>query len=376
MTDVQPRRSHRQDKDKDRQTRKRERRRSFTAVVLALLLIGGLAAGVVYGARYVWDRVSATSSDDYAGPGGDEVVIEVNAGDSLTAIGRTLEAKDVVASTTAFIDAANGSAEAAGVQPGTYALREQMKASDALTLLLDPASRVESKVTLREGLRLTDTLTTLAQETGVPEVEYTAAAKDAKALGLPAYAKGNAEGFLFPATYTFPPDTGAPAQLAAAVARYKQSAAKTGLDKGVTIDGTDYSPLEVLTVASILEKEAPPEAMADVARVLYNRLDIDQALQLDSTVSYVTGKGGVTTTEEDRQLDSPYNTYANPGLPPGPITSPGDAAMAAAMKPAESDNLYFVTVNPDTGETKFAETYNGHLKNVEEFRAWLRENPE
>jgi UPF0755 protein len=97
-------------------------------------------------------------------------------------------------------------------------------------------------------------------------------------------------------------------------------------------------------------------------------------LQLDSTVNYVTGKTGVTTTAKDRATDSPYNTYRYRGLPPGPINSPGQHALHAALHPVAGNWLYFVTVNPDTGETKFSATDAGHRRNVEEFRKWLREN--
>ena len=109
--------------------------------------------------------------------------------------------------------------------------------------------------------------------------------------------------------------------------------------------------------------------------MIYNRLNQDMRLQLDSTVHYAVGKSGVvTTTAEDRASTSPYNTYRYQGLPPGPINSPGQAALEAALHPAKGDWLFFVTVNPDTGETKFATTAAQHAAYVEELRKWLRDH--
>jgi len=99
------------------------------------------------------------------------------------------------------------------------------------------------------------------------------------------------------------------------------------------------------------------------------------ALQFDSTVHYAVGKdGGVGTSDADRAVDSPYNTYQNPGLPPSPIMAPGEQAIAAALEPADGPWLYFVTTNPDTGETKFAESYDEHLQNKAEFDAWCAQS--
>jgi UPF0755 protein len=134
--------------------------------------------------------------------------------------------------------------------------------------------------------------------------------------------------------------------------------------------------LTVLTKASLVQAEASsPEDMAKVARVLENRLSDGMPLQLDTTVNYANGKGGITTTAEDRQNPSPYNTYVHEGLPPGPITNPGEEAISAVQNPAKGPWRFFVVVNPDSGETRFAETAEQHQQNVLLFQQWLRENP-
>jgi UPF0755 protein len=115
--------------------------------------------------------------------------------------------------------------------------------------------------------------------------------------------------------------------------------------------------------------------MPKVARVLDNRLAINMPLQLDTTVNYANGKTGLTTTDQDRANPSPYNTYLHTGLPPGAISNPGEDALRAVLTPAAGDWLYFVVVNPDTGETRFAATGEEHKANVQLFRQWLAEHP-
>jgi UPF0755 protein len=115
--------------------------------------------------------------------------------------------------------------------------------------------------------------------------------------------------------------------------------------------------------------------MGKVARVLDNRIAIGMNLQLDTTVNYANGKSGLTTTAQDRANPSPYNTYLHPGLPPGPIGNPGEDAIKAVQNPTPGDWLFFVVVDPDTGDTRFATTAEEHAQNVALFQQWLRAHP-
>jgi UPF0755 protein len=213
----------------------------------------------------------------------------------------------------------------------------------------------------------------LSKSTGIPLKEYQAAAKDVKSLGLPASAKGNLEGYLFPATYEFPAKATAREQLATMVEKTVSELTKAG----VAEDDMERT----MVVASIIEGEVSGDAdRAKVARVIENRLK-DRAgptkgfLQMDSTVHYAVKKRGKAgTTDADRRSPSPYNTYRHQGLPPGPINNPGAASIAAAAGPAEGSWLFFVTVNPDTGETRFASTVAQHQANVRLFNQWCRDN--
>jgi UPF0755 protein len=235
--------------------------------------------------------------------------------------------------------------------------------------MLDPAARMLSRVTLPEGLTVQRTLARLAEATGIPEAEFQAATADPAALGLPPYANGLLEGFLFPATYDVEPDTAPADILRAMVARSVQV-----LDE---LQVPVEQRLELVTKASLVQAEAGSvEDMGKVARVLENRLADGMALQLDTTVNYANNKGGITTTAADRANPSPYNTYVHPGLPPGAISNPGEDALRSVLAPTPGEWRFFVVVDPDTGETRFGVTAAEHQQNVLLFQQWLRENPE
>lgn len=343
------------------------RRRSPLAVVVSLLVLAALVGGIIVGGRALIGLVNP-ASEDYAGQGSGAVEVRVNSGDTLSDIARTLVAEDVIASAGPFVDAAETEPAATGIQPGVYALRSQMSGAAALDLLLDPAARQVTRVTVREGLTVAATLQLLSEETGTPLTDLEAVAADPVALGLPAYAGGMLEGFLFPATYEFEPGDTPADVLSGMVTRTDQA-----LD---ALQVPEADRLTVLTKASIVQAEAAsPEDMAMVARVLENRLADGMPLQLDTTVNYANGKSGITTTPEDRANPSPYNTYLYTGLPPGAIGNPGEQAIEAVLAPAEGDWRFFVVVDPDTGETRFARTAEEHQQNVLLFQQWLREQP-
>jgi len=359
-------------------TRHVRRRRGHSAVAtfLALAVVAGLLGAAAYFGRSALSGVFSGDEglDDFPGPGTGAVSVQVSPGDSVTTIGSTLVEAGVVATQDAFLDAASGNPAATGIQPGTYELQLEMSAAGALGVLVNSENRQVEAVTVPEGLRLGETLARIAEDGGVPLADLETAAADPVALGLPAYADGHVEGFLFPATYEFEPDSTAAEMLAVMVARFDQAATTVSLEAGAAALG--LTPLEVVTVASIIEDETSrAEDMSRVARVIYNRLDDGMPLQLDSTVSYAVGSTGtVFTTDEERQTDSPYNTYRYAGLPPGPITSPGEAAIAAALAPAAGDWRFFVAVNLDTGETRFARTAEEHGANVLVLQQYCRDS--
>jgi UPF0755 protein len=341
------------------------RRRSIPGCLAALValavVVGGFYFVVTWGVHKVQDQFS--SAADYDGPGHGKVTFQVVSGDSAASIGRRLKKQDVVASVDAFIDAANGSPDWDNLQPGYFALKKQMSAEDAVGVLVDPANMLKDTITIPEGLRVVDIVGILAKDTDYSAKDFQKVLDDPGQLGLPSYADGNAEGYLFPATYDFPPDATPASMLTDMVDRWKQAAEDADLEARAADLG--YTPGELMTIASLVQSEGRGGDMPKIARVIYNRLEGDETnglLQIDATVNYAAGnKLGAVPTTDDLQLDSPYNTYKNPGLPPTPIEAPGDDAIDAATHPADGDWYYYVTVNLKTGETKFAETYDEFL---------------
>ncbi|MDQ1662651.1 MAG: hypothetical protein QOJ68_2631 [Blastococcus sp.] len=308
------------------------------------------------------------AAQDFLGQGTGSVQIRVQEGDTLSDIARAMVTANVIASEPPFVKAANAHADATNVQPGVYTLHKQMSGEAALALLLNTKESLLSRLTLPEGLTATATLAKIAASTNTPIAALRAAAADPVAIGLPAYAHGKIEGFLFPSTYDFDPGTPAVEMLRQMVAHTAQA-----LDK---LQVPDNQRLVVLTKASIVQAEAGSvDDMGKVARVLQNRLTDGMPLQLDTTVNYANGKSGVTTTSRDRRNPSPYNTYLHAGLPPGAISNPGMEALQAVLNPTPGDWRFFVVVDPQTGDTRFARTAAEHQQNVLLFQQWLRAHP-
>ena len=329
-------------------------------VALAALVALGLAL-------FLGLRSLGASANDYQGEGEGSATVVVAQGDSLRQIGRTLAEAGVVADEGSFVDAASSDPRAQSIAPGTYTLRQHMSGEAAVALMLDPSSRQVRKLVVPEGWRMERIVAAAAKATGLTPDALKESLSRAGTLGLPAYAEGSPEGFLFPATYEFQPGTSADAVVGAMLKRFDQAAAEADLEN--TAKAIGRTPLEVLTVASILEIEAAPQDYDKVARVVYNRLKAGMPLQLDSTVNYALGTSSLHLTAAQLKTDSPYNTYLNKGLPPGPINSPGDAAIAAALNPAPGPWLYFVTTDPKTKTTEFATTYADFLVLKKKFQA-------
>jgi len=337
-------------------------------LVLLVVLFGGAAviATSLFG-PVVSALLTPAEPTDYDGEGSGEVQVVVKTGDTGSTIGDTLAEQDVVKTSKAFYQAVVSSGEVV-FQPGTYTLRKQMSAASALALLQDPASQVQAKVTIPEGQTAAQAFELVAEGTGTPVADLEAAVADLGALGLPAEAP-SIEGYLFPATYDFPPGTSAADMVRTMVARTFQA-----LDEAGVAPGDRH---RVLTMAALIQKEARfEEDFYKVSRVFQNRIDIGMLLQSDATVAYgAESAGRVTTTDAERADDNPYNTYVHPGLPIGPISNPGDVAIKAAIAPADGPWLYFVTVNTITGDTVFSESYDDHLKAVAQWQQFMRDNP-
>ena len=340
-------------------------RRLLVLLIVVVLIFGGYKA---------WGKASTLLNGpaDFTGQGVGSVILEVTPGANGMVIANALKKADVVKSAEAFYQLSLKDARAQSIQPGFYKLRKKMSAEFAMRELSDRANRVEGTVTIPEGSRVGQIVSAIVKGSEIKQADLTSALKKPETLGLPAAAKGNPEGYLYPATYTVEPGMTAIELLQSMVK--KTLAVEKELDIGTRAKALGLNSEEIITVASILEYEAKKDAdYPKVARVLYNRIKAGMALQLDSTVSYVSQrKGDVFTTDAERNNQSQYNTYQHQGLPPGPIGSPGQKTIEAALNPAAGSWLYFVAVNLDTGETVFSDTFAEHNKAVAKLQEFCR----
>ena len=352
-------------KPASRKAKKKPMGKSVLIAVVIIAILGLLAPKLI-------SRLSG--SPDFPGPGSGSVQVQIEPGETLAQIGNSLKDLGVVASVDGFIDAANENPDSGSIAPGAYNLLLQMKSAAAILALLDPANRVVTKVVIPEGKRVTWILETLATATGLPLQDFEAAAANASNLGLPEYAKGNPEGFLFPATYDFAPGLTAEQIMETMIQRFNAESKKIDLEARAAQMGR--TPYEIVIVASLLEGEGQPRDFAKVARVVYNRLAEPMRLQFDSAVNYGLGKADVLLTTELLNQPTDYNVYLNDGLTPTPINNPGGMALEAALNPESGDWLYFITTDLLTTETKFTSSYEEFLVFKDELLAFCDANPE
>ncbi|MDF2917155.1 MAG: transporter substrate-binding protein [Microbacterium sp.] len=354
----------------------RDRKKSRIAKWVVLIVILAILGSIVAAGAWVWNTYEPQirsvmgweePKDFEPGEATGEVLVTVVTGDTGSTISQTLFDQGVTKTPTAFYDHLIATAQDPTFQPGVYALQQRMTSEAALTLILDPASKRQNAAQLREGLTVDQTVEVLAQGTGMPVEDFTAAVADPSAYGV---AADTLEGWLFPATYQFDPGLSA------------TDIVRTMVDR--TIESLDAAGVpqerreEILTTASIIQREARlSDDFYKVSRVIANRLADGMPLQMDSTAQYGYNEmhdGTVSSSAEALEDDNPWNTYVRAGLPAGPIANPGDEAIDAAMNPADGPWLYFVTWNMDTGETIFSATYEEHQAGIEQWHAWCDAN--
>ena len=338
------------------------RRRLIAVLAIGAIVLGAIAFSNRSALRSGFDQLIG---NDYQGEGYSSVLVDIQPGDTGETIANSLVDMGVVKNFRTIyklILEANPK-----FYPGTYKLRLHMSSQAALKALLDPNGSVTNRILIKEGLRANVILDKLAAETGISRSEFSAAAKQRAAIGLPADAV-SIEGYLFPATYTFSPKATAVDILKTMIGRMQQELDKFG------VSAKDRH--RVLTLASIVQKEARQEPdFYKVSRVFLNRIKIGMHLQSDATVSYGVDGNTVSTSAADRANNNGFNTYLHAGLPVGPISSPGAVAIDAALHPAAGSWLFFCAVNLETGETVFSTTLAEHEKAVAQWRAWMKEHP-
>ncbi|PNI09662.1 endolytic transglycosylase MltG [Arthrobacter sp. AFG7.2] len=347
-------------------SKKVRRRRRLLALFLTLAVF---VTAVAVGASFLKPLLGDSKPSDFPGPGSGEVMVTVENGEGTRSVAAKLESERVVANADTFLQ--SFTASGGTLAPGDYTFKNEMKNSDAVNVLLGKDQAKVIYFALSAGLRIGESLQAISQGSGISFQDLQGLSNQPAQFGLPASAK-NLEGYLAPGEHRFPLGTPAKDILQALV----KITTDELVSQGITDPAKQY---EAVIVASIVQAEGGQAEYGDVAGAIYNRLKPnDQTggfLQVDSAVTYGLGTKSYNFTDEQRQDKSnPYNTYANPGLPPGPIGSPGKTAIDAAAKPKTNDYLYWVTINLDTKETKFSKTLDEHNRYVEQYNAWCTAN--
>ncbi len=324
------------------------------SVALVVLVVGG---------TLWWIQRQVNPS----GAPGEEVAVTVSEGMSVGDIGALLADEGVVTSERVF----RYYARFRGVDPvqaGEYTLHRPEAMGQVLAILeAGPNPPDVVPLTIPEGLRLDQVADRIGAVEGLSADEALRLARsDAVRSAYEPPDVEDLEGFVFPETYFLDPEDDERAVLARAVATFDEVAA--GLDLEGRAAALGITPFQAVIVASLVEREARvPEERPEIAGVIYNRLARDMPLGIDATVQYLLAEQKDRLTQADLDIDSPYNTRRYPGLPPGPIASPGRASLEAALAPASHDFLYYVLADAD-GHHAFATTLAEHNRNVEAAR--------
>jgi UPF0755 protein len=300
-----------------------------------------------------------------------------------------------VASAKAFVKASKNNDKVLSLHPGYYVLKTKMSGAAAVTMLTGGTARV-GELQVRAGTQLDDitqpggsvtpgvysllskascaTLNGKSTCISTDDLRKAAQSADLAALGVPGWAAPAAskttdshrlEGLIAPGVYDVRPGWDAAQLLGSVLKTSTTKIQAAGLGTSSVVQ--EQTPYQILTVASLIEREGVNQDFEKISRVIYNRLDKNMRLQFDSTVNYVLDKPVLTTTDADRNKPGPYNTYANKGLTPTPIGAPSTEAIGAALHPAEGGWLYFVKCEKN-GLSCFATTQQEHNRNIETAR--------
>jgi UPF0755 protein len=333
-------------------------RRAFLFLLILLILAGG----TVYLALY----------QPYQGFSSEGVYVDIPHGASQRTIARLLAENGVVRSRIAF-EILCRVKKRRTLEAGEYFFSQPVTPFAVYDAIANGRVFVKEFV-IPEGFTMFDIANLAAQEGFLTRDDFLAAAQDPSSIHDLAPDAPSLEGFLFPASYEFPRHMTGAEMTAAMVKKFRQ--------EWSTLPLADAAPKQsaqnIVTLASLVERETPrPEERPHVAGVFENRLRIGQPLQCDPTVVYALTLAGQYSGKldgGDLHFSSPYNTYQNRGLPPGPIANPGEAALRAALNPPPTEDLYFVA-NTEGGHF-FSKTLEEHNRNVTRYRHLLeQQNP-
>ncbi len=288
--------------------------------------------------------------------------VEVVKGDTLSDVATKLEEAGVVKSAFVFELQARYEGYGTEIKTGLYTFEPGQDGGEILRKLTAGQAAPTITVTIPEGLTIKETARTVAADSSVPasELEEAARRTDYGYAYLESPEVKTTEGYLFPARYDFEKGATARQIVDRVLGQYLlETQALDMADAKGRLDLTEY---QVVTVASLIEKEAAtPDEKPLIASVIYNRMQRDMPLQIDATIQYALKRPKANLSLADLKIDSPYNTYKNHGLPPGPICSPGRESIQAALNPADTNYLYYV-LEADGRKHFFTNNYDEFLR--------------
>ncbi len=336
--------------------KRKRRRRKRGALVRRLVLVVVLLLAAV-GGLYL---LASTE------PGGGPVTIVVEKGDALSNVADKLQEAGVIRSSVLFQLEARLQDEETEIKAGEYEFTSGESGDEILGTLSRGESVSALTITVPEGLTLEQTAGVVEEQSGIPAGEFQAAAErtDYGYDFLDDSAIRTTEGFLFPKQYEFERDTDAGQIVDRFLRQYRIET--EDLDFAAVRGGVELTEYQLITMASLIEKEsANLEERPVIASVIYNRIQAGMPLQVDASILYVLDGSKENLKLSDLKIDSPYNTYTNIGLPPGPIASPSRESIEAALRPAETDFLYYV-LQAGGKEHYFTDDYDEFLEAKEE----------
>ena len=307
-----------------------------------------------------------------------EIVVEIEPGSSTTAIAHTLKENETVKSEFFFKLKSKFGGYDGKFQAGKYGFSKDMSAEEQMKMM-SKGETLGTMFTLIEGTNSKKIGEALEQQGIIKAKDFYKELEhgkfDYEFLKNAPKGPGRLDGFLCPETYKFEPGESAHSIIDKMLKQFEKAYNEK---YKLELKGKDIH--KIMTVASIVEREAKTdEDKENVASVIYNRLEIGMPLQMDSILAYITGEDKIKASLDDTKVDSNYNPYQNKGLPPGPICSPGEKAIQAAINPPETKYIYFVATEKLDGTNVFSETYDEFLKDKKKFdkayREYIKKNP-
>ncbi len=353
-----------------RQNRKRRLRRRAVVITATLLVFATVVALITVGLQRLLGMYDTQS---YPGPGETPVTLVVKPGMGASEVFAELKSLDVIASEKSFSRSFSELSGGAQIQAGEYKLKTKMKNEDVVKVITGNDLTKVLYVPIAGNMRITEVMQQLSKYTRIPLEQFQDLGKQPQKFGISTKAK-NLEGYLAPGEYRFPLDATPEQMIRTMVDKQKKILA----DAGVKDADAQYL---LLTKASIVEAEGNPKNYAIIAGALENRVerpneDTGGFINSDATVTYGLGQRTLHLSDaQKRDKTNPYNTYANKGLPVGPIGSPEKAAIDATVHPQKNDYYYWVTIDIKTGETLYAKTYAEHQVNEQKYLQYCAAHP-